>query len=341
MNIRTNLFRATFLSFFVFNSLSCFAADCDANRKYFQCFNNYIENLKQPTSAISSADFRKNISEATHEAENLLRETAHQYAENILSKLNSLNNVSEPFPRSFSLEEWKLQQNQEIGGIPFKILATNECFAETPTTKKDCGPIYQQAILYAELIHKVGSLIDRYNKDAKQHIYAEYSSRKDRWHSYLYDTQFQYAWELIANRYIDINYREIKQDSFKNEIGFREPPQRKGILIHPDIGLQYIQSQPQGQRIKPALILQWIGYQQWNWTENKASDLRGISLVSTLSDNATVTRVGWGLQFQYDDYAFALTRHNSGVSITLNLKLVDRMSTLNNDYAQKLQDQKP
>ncbi len=337
MNIYAKHLRLMFLLVFLFGHISCFAADCGETKKYSQCLVNYIDNL--PPSAISPAAFHKKMIEAKRQAESLPGGASNQNVTTILSGLNELITASKPHPDRLSFNQWKLEEGLEVGGIPFTILATNKCDSETPASNKACEETYQRAILYASFIHQIGAAVNQYNTEARQGMHAEYVAREERWHSYLYDTQFQYAWELMANRYIDVNIRDSKRDAFKNLIESREPPRNKGIFLHPDIGLQYIRSQPQGQQIKPALIFQWIGYQQWTWTGNYVSDIRGISLASTISDNASASRMGWGIQLQYDDYAVALTSHNGVVAVTLNLKLIDRMSTLNNGSVQELQAQ--
>jgi hypothetical protein len=122
--------------------------------------------------------------------------------------------------------------------------------------------------------------------------------------------------------------RELKRDPHGNPLDWREPPSFRAIALHPDIGFMYDQNDPKGSRTNVALVFQWFGYQWWEWETNKVKDLRGLSIVSTVADNAVGYPVGLGLQAQYGKYAFAVTTHGGKPIYTLSLNLLERLSSL-------------
>lgn len=234
-----------------------------------------------------------------------------------------------------ALERWKIEPGStDPGGAPEQWLKSVGCWAIEASNA--CAGNYSAAIELGGQILVVLGVIDEFNSPQRAKNLTALQDRLARWDAYLYGTQFQYVWELMFNRWLDNKFREVPRDDFGNDIGLREPPYNRAVALHPDIGLQLIRGQPKGDRIAPAVTFQWLGYLQWRYKETRVDGLKGISLVSTIADHRGAPAVGTGLMFHWNDYSFAFTSHGGNLAFTFNLKLGDRMSTVNDEWAKEI-----
>jgi hypothetical protein len=261
----------------------------------------------------------------------------------------------ETFP-SLQTNTWRtsVRPSRAPGGLAASHLRDTDarCVDENdPGTDPKCRAAFGRAVQVGDDVFIAGTIIAKLHAPEAKRFHDLAALREKRWHAYLYDTQFQYWWELGLNRYLEENCADRyllpligkkcdkqERDKDKNPLGFREPPEYRAVFLHPDVGLQYLDAEPHGDRLKPALVIQWVGYQWWKWKENEAkiNSLRGVSFVSTISDNASNKTIGWGAQIQLGEYAVAFTGHRSKLAITLNLQLGDKISKLNEEWADKL-----
>lgn len=248
--------------------------------------------------------------------------------------------------RALQIDTWKADAPLDLpGGIATKYLTASGCSDKTAPDAK-CAAVFQRAVDLGDDVFVAASVVGLLHEDRAKKFHEDAVLHEKRWHAYLYDTQFQYFWELGLNRWLEetcfdsfiFKCDKQKRDPKGTPIGPREPPTHRAILLHPDIGVQYIDAEPKGERFKPALVIQWFGYQWWDWKDNsdKISGLRGLSFASTISDNANYKALGWGAQIQINEYAVAFTSHSGKLGITLNLQLGDKISKLNTESADKL-----
>ena len=81
--------------------------------------------------------------------------------------------------------------------------------------------------------------------------------------------------------------------------------------------MQYIDHASDGEQMKEALAVEWLGVNYWNWKIPF-----GISAVSTYADRASVKDISHGLMFHVNNkYSFGLTRNgdDNGIFFTLDL----------------------
>jgi hypothetical protein len=213
---------------------------------------------------------------------------------------------------------------------------------------QDCARVYAEAVRIGDAMLLMQHTIETLRLPLRAELKEALDRRKARWNSYLYDSQFQYFWELGLNRWLEESCPDglnswvsvvlrrkdecaaLKADTYGNPLDWREPPSFRAIALHPDIGFMYDQNDPKGSRTNVALVFQWFGYQWWKWddTTNKVKDLRGLSVVSTVADVTNGNAVGIGIQGQYGKYALSVTSHGGKPVFTLSLNLLERLSEL-------------
>lgn len=238
------------------------------------------------------------------------------------------------------LEKWKLEPDSSgPGGTAIQLLKSKGCWdGPIKTLPPECSAYYKTAIALAEQIVVIREVIDFYNSAERSRVYELFEMRVAQWNAYFYATQFQYVWELVINRWIDDNLREIPRDQFGNELGLRDAPKEKGIFFHPDVGLQYLTEQPSGDRVVPAIIFQWVGYQWWKgYKGDQVEGLKGISVVSTIADHREgASTVDVGVMFHWENYSLAFTSNRYALAVTFNLKIGDRLSRVNEKWENEI-----
>lgn len=246
-------------------------------------------------------------------------------------------------PAELLPDYWKVKSTGDgPGSLPAQYLDAEKCLDSEPSAH--CDAIYAQAIVLADQVYLVEKVISTMASMDRANFVKLAATREKRWHAYLYDTQFQYWWELGINRYVESKCPGFlawectrpSRDKYDNEVGFRDAPSKKFMILHPDIGLEYLNHEPAGQKFKPAIIFQWVGYQSWDWDNDDVARNKGISLVTSVADTSRTKRFGTGLQFQWKKYSVAVTSHGGDVGISINLNLIDWIGTVNKNWADDL-----
>ncbi|HEX7053445.1 MAG TPA: hypothetical protein VF211_05850 [Burkholderiales bacterium] len=214
-----------------------------------------------------------------------------------------------------------------------------------------CRTVYETAVEIADSTLVARYTVDALHKPEREKFRAAMTRLGERWHAYLYDTGFQYWWELAGNRYLEEHCDNIfnwpmtrllrkkcehRTDTSGNPIGWRAVPEYHVVYLHPDVGAQYNTEEPHGDRLKPSLVFQWLGYEWWQWRGSKISKLRGVSFATTVSDNKVARTLGHGLQIRINEYAVSITSHGGKPALTLSLNLADKLSDLDEEWANRL-----
>jgi len=153
------------------------------------------------------------------------------------------------------------------------------------------------------------------------------AARDARWRSYFADARSQYPWELFVNSW---RY----ETRVRRDRGLSGPPDWQWIVMHPDIGMQYVRSAAAGDRFKPALILELIGYNWWTWgEEHKPQNAWGVSLARTYADTASVPSSAWGLAIHRSNkYTLTLTRKAGKTGVLLSIDLAGAVTTASQEW---------
>lgn len=270
-----------------------------------------------------------------------------------LSDLRNLDQLGGPDFAELQPSFWRVSTDPNAirGELAVKYLQDENCLnAQRGDTR--CDAVYIGATQIADHTYAAAEVVGHLHLPLRRQFRTEATRRTAAWNSYLYDTQFQYWWELAFNRYLEeqcpkgLNARvapliskkceQRSVDSLQNEIGFREPPDYKASLLHPDLGVMYLDDEPKGDRFKPAVVVQALGYEWWDWKDGKIENRRGVSLVVSAADNARTKQLGYGLQLRWNGYAFAVTDHDGKLAVTLNLDLAKYIGSASPKYAEAL-----
>jgi len=158
--------------------------------------------------------------------------------------------------------------------------------------------------------------------EALQAAAARAAVRDARWRSYFADARSQYPWELFINSW---RYEtRVRRDQ-----GLSGPPDWQWIVLHPDVGMQYVRSAAAGDRFTPALVLEIVGYSGWRWgDDHRPQNAWGVSLSRTYADTASVPTSAWGLSIHRNNkYTLTLTRHGGKTGVLLSLDLAGAVTS--------------
>lgn len=202
-----------------------------------------------------------------------------------------------------------VQPLQEAGCFDKKALSTNDC----ERIFNEFKPI---AASYALISFRVTKpLVDWYQDvDSKNIIKLE-----GQWNSYRKDLIFQYPWELFAN------YKFHGGDQF-DKPNFQGGPTSRLLVVHPDVAVLFGDSLNEGNKVNPALVIEWLGFLSWQGYDsitNKVKNPWGVAFTTSFADLAGAKDIGLGVTAHYQKYAISWAKHGSNNMILLNLNLTE------------------
>lgn len=115
---------------------------------------------------------------------------------------------------------------------------------------------------------RVASLMQSVNQRASRSLGVNmqaYQRAGAMWDLYSNDTRVQYPWEMLLNGYLyqqDINQLGAEQGRDVALVN-RLPPDHQIILLHPGVGLEYVDDATDGSRLEPAVVMEWLGFNTW------------------------------------------------------------------------------
>lgn len=208
-----------------------------------------------------------------------------------------------------------------LDGLPFKnfeIDKTSNTYsvsgsnlAVIPDNSK-CETILAHENCY-DLLEKLQIALNTTNDAVNAHEITEVAKTiglySKHWENYFDKARSQTFIELTLNTYLYRN--KLKKDSFV------PPPNYQAILLHPSVVLEHVSAEDDGDKLKEAFSMEWVGI---NWWDLKLPF--GASLVTTVSDRKDVNDFGHGVMLHIDNnYSIGVTTHSgdTGVLITLDL----------------------
>jgi len=135
-----------------------------------------------------------------------------------------------------------------------------------------------------------------------------------RWEHYFNDSRSQFFWELGLNGYI---YGKTN----KGKKGLLSPPDYQIILLHPSVGLEYVDTKA-GDRFRETIVLEGIGLNKWTWNDSTMKLPLGISVIGIYGDRSSVPQIGYGALIHINNnLSLGVTRRGSETGAILSLDL--------------------
>ena len=213
-----------------------------------------------------------------------------------------------------------------LDGRPFNLNAPPACENARPC------PAFQSRLGLIRVANLLARL-QRYSQDSSLELqYAQSELALARWEAYRAKAHHQYIWEVA------VNGLRMGRDLCPEEagtglrMGFCKVPDSQLILLHPEAALRWSRSATKASELKPAILIQLIGWYGWDWATvggretAELANRRGLSLAATYTSTPNEKRWAFGPMFHYGDYSLAVTKAGDGGkwSIVLNLSLGER-----------------
>ncbi|MDC1287451.1 hypothetical protein N8198_06155 [Gammaproteobacteria bacterium] len=224
-------------------------------------------------------------------------------------------------------DDWKLAK---IARLPFALEQLN--FEEPLLNAQECnistGNCDNEFNLVADIVSSiflVNAAIDEYTTNFRAEALHVRKRRRTSWDSYYDDLTFQYPWELWSNSLL-LEATDNRALVDGNMIGFRELPESKLVLLHPEINLAYVDNAADEYEV--TLTVEMLGYEAFDFDgSGKVKNPWGISLLAAYLDRTDRNESGWtgGLLFKYNGYSLGVTDNHGDTGIILNFNLSQRL----------------
>lgn len=138
------------------------------------------------------------------------------------------------------------------------------------------------------------------SENALSILQQQVTEKNEAWNRYLFESKPLWPWELAFTDWWHDRY----DDTYTQ--GFRRPPPKQMILMHPSIGAEWIDKATNGDRFAPTIYVEIVGVNYWNETNRWFSDswlssLSGASLAVTVTDRPGINTVGVGPLLTFDN----------------------------------------
>ncbi len=155
------------------------------------------------------------------------------------------------------------------------------------------------------------------------------SMAKD-WDAYFERGRAQTFADIVVTTFFES--RHLRQDHL---VG---PPKRQWFILHPNLVIENVDAAPDGDNLKPALSIEWIGVNWWN--KSPIGIPLGVSATSLYSDRPGVDDVGHGISLHIDNkFVLGWANHggDNGFYISMDLlRLVDDKKKKVKRYREKV-----
>ncbi|MCS6208149.1 hypothetical protein [Shewanella baltica] len=256
---------------------------------------------------------------------------------NQLDTAFSLNNAGEFKTLRENLISWQSESALPVSrGVPmpasFNSIQSKFYFLTTPTGLP--RPVAEQFILDADQntycvnhfdeAKNCVEVFDAFNKiNRKLSIFQRLSTiqkhnayvaiQESKWDKFSDNSRFQ--------SFIDIAFTSwVYRKHFSRADDLITPPPLQLFALRPSFIYEHLPDAPKGDKDKPALALEWIGFNAW---DSKVPF--GMSLTSVYADRETGKSVGHGLTFHLNNaFSFGFANRGGGDnSLYVNIELMD------------------
>lgn len=218
---------------------------------------------------------------------------------------------------------WAIQQSPvpqiRISDIRLQAFPAQECSGGLAQARCQAAVELTAKLMRTAMV--MNNIIAAYNLPIIDAAGQFLSLRDKEWDSYLNTISVQYPWELGWNsrRYTRKNAATLQD--------FPRAPESKIIALHPSPGYELVEAPSGSNTQQPAVIVELIGYERWEWEGGAAKNRWGASVVASYATIEGMDDVGYGIMVHtpIKNISFGLLRRDgiagseTGVLINLNL----------------------
>ncbi|MEX2197446.1 MAG: hypothetical protein WD886_01440 [Burkholderiales bacterium] len=168
-------------------------------------------------------------------------------------------------------------------------------------------------------------LSNRLSVSAVSKIGEQVALKRALWNRYLYQSKPMLPLDHIATDFFDGRWKH--SDQYPD--GVREPPDTQYFFLHPSVAVEQLNSAPDGQQLKPVLVVEVFGANRWRddrrWINAPLlRSLSGASIALTYADRAGVTDIGKGVIMTFENvYSIGVMRYESKTSVLFSIDLAN------------------
>lgn len=233
----------------------------------------------------------------------------------------------------FSPGSWEINAEFHAGIVDGLTLTQPDVAACPLPASVECGPYKSRKELIRYLV--VASQIRSYAlRDSWNSSVKSIELRDTKWNAYFNDALFQWWWEVGINGYRMKHSDLCKRGPDGMQKGFCEVPSSQLIVLHPDVGLQWVNGARQSSDLKAAVIIEVFGRNSWRWSQKgEIQGASGWSAIAAYSDLDGISKWRYGLLYHgKSKYSFAVTAGNGKFGLLMNLALSDRLFEVSEKY---------
>jgi hypothetical protein len=259
-----------------------------------------------------------------------------------LSEGEALKIAEQAIPLSWSRVDNRSEGDLVFDGRHVKLLSPTGCTDKTAT----CLAFEEQEGMI-RVVNLAARLRDVTQRTSLLLHVADARLQDARWEAYRAKGQHQYFWEVWINGLFMGDDLCPKDPQTGIQRGFCAVPTSQWIVLHPEAGLRWVRSATQSSELKPAFIVEMLGYYRWDWKSTKSAEMShryGGSLVAAYSDNDTGRKWSFGPMLHFGSgYNLAATKASGGEwSLLISINLADRYFGRREEFVNYLKElQKP
>jgi hypothetical protein len=158
--------------------------------------------------------------------------------------------------------------------------------------------------------------------EGREAVFNSVAEKNKLWDQFFYESRPMLPLDIAFTDWIEGVYDRPLDN------GFNVPPSKQWFLLHPGIGIEWVDAAESTTKNEIVIYLEAIGFNIWN--EKDRFDfpilrhISGVSLAAVASDRIGVDNIGAGLVFTINNsYQFGVSSYDGDVGVILSVNFMD------------------
>lgn len=158
--------------------------------------------------------------------------------------------------------------------------------------------------------------------EGRNAVFSSVAKKDKLWDQFFYESRPMLPFDIAFTDWMEGVYDR----SLDN--GFNVPPSKQWFLLHPGVGIEWVDEAQSSTKNEIVIYLEAIGFNVWN--EKDRFDLpvlrhiSGVSLAAVASDRIGVDNIGAGLVFTIDNsYQFGVSSYGGDIGFMISVNFMD------------------